>query len=146
MKSRWRIGLLLIAGVLFATSVRPQKLEEVDSDHDGLSDVQEQSLLEKFVPRFQVSRTDCAVKPALFEEGVVKPTVMERDGTIYGQVTPRESAKGGDAVVEIHYYDLWSVDCGRMAHPLDAEHVSVLLRAKTIDSPVEDWRAVYWFA
>jgi hypothetical protein len=146
MKSRWRIGLLLIAGVLFATSVRAQKLEEVDSDHDGLSDVREQALLERFVPRFQVSRTDCAVKPALFEEGVAKPTVMERDGTIYGQVTPRESAKGGDAVVEIHYYDLWSVDCGRMAHPLDAEHVSVLLRAKTMDSPVEDWRAVYWFA
>jgi hypothetical protein len=86
------------------------------------------------------------VKPALFEEGVAKPTVVERDGTIYGQVTPRERAKGGDAVVEIHFYDLWSVDCGRMGHPLDAEHVSVLLRAKTMDSPVEDWRAVYWFA
>ena len=55
---------------------------EVDTDHDGLSDVREQALLERFVPRFQVSRKDCAGKPALFEEGVVKPTVMERDGTI----------------------------------------------------------------
>ena len=49
-------------------------------------------------------------------------------------------------MVEIHFYDLWSVDCGRLGHPLDAEHVSVLLRAKTMDSAVEDWRAVYWFA
>jgi hypothetical protein len=49
-------------------------------------------------------------------------------------------------VVEVHFYDLWSVDCGRIGHPLDAEHVSALLRAKTMDSPVEDWRAVYWFA
>jgi hypothetical protein len=111
-----------------------------------LSDAREQALLERFVPQFQVSRTDCAVKPALFEEGVARPTVMERDGTIYGQATPRKNAAGKDAIIEVHYYDLWSVDCGRMGHPLDAEHVSVLLRAKTMDSPAEDWRAVYWFA
>jgi hypothetical protein len=132
-----------LAGGLVACA---QGLAEVDSDHDGLSDAREQALLERFVPRFQVSGSDCAVKPALFEEGVLKPTVKERDGTIYGQVTPRESAKGGDAVVEIHFYDLWSADCGRLGHPLDAEHVSVLLRAKTMGSPAEDWRAVYWFA
>src|SRR5258705_13646824 len=71
---------------------------------------------------------------------------MERDGTIYGQVTPGERVKSGDAEVEIHFYDLWSEDCGRMGHPLDAEHVSVLVRAKTMDSAAEDWRAVYWFA
>jgi hypothetical protein len=138
--------LLLFVLILLGVVAHAQAPVEIDSDHDGLSDVREQALLERFVPRFQVSGTDCAVKPALFEEGVAKPTVMERDGTIYGQVTPRESAKNGDAVVEVHYYDLWSVDCGRMGHPLDAEHVSVLLRAKTMDSPVEDWRAVYWFA
>jgi hypothetical protein len=62
---------------------------EDDTDHAGLSDVREQMLLERFVPRFQVSGKDCAVKPALFDEGVVKPTAVERDGTIYGQVTPR---------------------------------------------------------
>jgi hypothetical protein len=145
-KRRSVFGLTAIAGVLFGVFVHAQSFEEVDSDHDGLSDAREQALLERFVPRFQVSRTDCGVKPALFEEGVAKPTVVERDGTIYGQVTPRERAKGGDAVVEVHFYDLWSVDCGRMGHPLDAEHVSVLLRAKTMDSPVEDWSAVYWFA
>jgi hypothetical protein len=132
--------------LLFGVVASAQRNIEIDTDHDGLSDVQEQALLERFVPRFQVSRTDCAVKPALFEEGVAKPTVVERDGTIYGQVTPRESAKGGDAVVEIHFYDLWSLDCGRLGHPLDAEHMSVLLRAKTLESPVEDWSAVYWFA
>jgi hypothetical protein len=123
-----------------------QRTIEADSDHDGLSDAREQALLERFLPRFQVSSTDCAVKPALFAEGVARPTVMGRDGTIYGQVSPRDTATGGDVVVEIHFYDLWSVDCGRMGHSLDAEHVSVLLRAKTMDSPVENWRAVYWFA
>jgi hypothetical protein len=46
-------------------------------------------LLERFVPRFEVRGKDCAVKPAQFDEGVVKPTVVERDGTICGQVTPR---------------------------------------------------------
>jgi hypothetical protein len=137
---------MLSVWLLMGLVARAQGSMEVDTDHDGLSDAQEQALLERFVPRFQVSRSDCAVKPALFEEGVVKPTVMERDGTIYGQVTPRESAKGGDAVIEVHFYDLWSVDCGRLGHPLDAEHVSVLLRAKNMDSPVADWRAVYWFA
>jgi hypothetical protein len=139
-------GLLILLWSLIAALGHAQGTVEIDNDHDGLSDVREQALLERFVPRFQVSRTDCAVKPALFEKGVVKPTVVERDGTIYGQVTPRKSAVGTDAVVEIHFYDLWSVDCGRMGHPLDAEHVSVLVRAKTMDSAVEDWTAVYWFA
>jgi hypothetical protein len=146
MSGTCRVRSVLSAWLLMGVVAWAQGSAGVDTDHDGLSDVQEQALLERFVPRFQVSRADCAVKPALFEEGVLKPTVMERDGTIYGQVTPRESAKGVDAVVEIHFYDLWSVDCGRMGHPLDAEHVSVLLRAKNMDSPVADWRAVYWFA
>jgi hypothetical protein len=146
MKRSCKLGLLLMAGALFGVFAHAQGAGEVDFDHDGLSDAREQALLERFVPRFQVSRTDCAVKPALFEEGVAKPTVMERDGTIYGQVTPRKSATGEDAIVEVHYYDLWSADCGRIGHPLDAEHVSVLLRARTMDSPADDWRAVYWFA
>jgi hypothetical protein len=51
---------------------------------------------------------------------VVKPTVMERGGTIHGQATPRKTTKGGDAVAEVHFYDLWSVDCGRLGHPQDA--------------------------
>jgi hypothetical protein len=146
MRTMYGIGLVIFLWLLSGMVVWGQSAIEIDTDHDGLSDVQEQRLLERFVPRFQVSGKDCAVKPARFEEGVVRPTVVERDGTIYGQVTPRETAEGGDAVVEVHFYDLWSVDCGRLGHPLDAEHVSVLLRAKAMDSPVEDWRAVYWFA
>jgi hypothetical protein len=145
---RWMrsAGLLAFAMLFFGTLAQAQSSIEVDSDHDSLSDVQEQALLEKFLPRFQVSRTDCAVKPAMFAEGIQKPTVTKRDGTIYGQVTPRETTNSRDAIVEIHFYDLWSVDCGRMGHPLDAEHVSVLLRAPTMDSPAEDWKAVYCFA
>jgi hypothetical protein len=143
---RWMGGfwLLALASMSIGVFALAQGPVAVDSDHDGVSDAREQALLERFMPRFQVSSTDCALKPALFEEGVVKPTTIERDGTIYGQVTPRKSADG--AIVEIHFYDLWSVDCGRMGHPLDAEHVSVLVRAKTMDSPVEEWKAVYWFA
>jgi hypothetical protein len=144
MRRMCGVGVLLIA-MVFAGRWAPAQSAEVDSDHDGLSDMREQALLERFVPRFQVSRTDCAEKPALFAEGVAKPTSVRRDGTIYGQVTPRD-VKDKGAVVEIHFYDLWSVDCGRMGHPLDAEHVSVLLRAKKMESPAEDWKAVYWFA
>jgi hypothetical protein len=134
-------GMVVLVGCGHA-----QVAPEIDSDRDGLSDVQEQALLERFAPRFQVSKQDCAVKPALFAEGIAKPTVVDRDGTIYGQVTPRGESGAGDVSVEVHYYDLWSVDCGRMGHPLDAEHVSVLLRAKSWDRPVEDWKAAYWFA
>jgi hypothetical protein len=139
-------GLLVWLCASALTIVHAQDTEGIDTDGDGMSDVREQMLLERFVPRFQVSRTDCAVKQALFEQGIVKPTVVERDGTIYGQVTPRAGGKGGDAEVEIHFYDLWSMDCGWMGHPLDAEHVSVLVRAKTMDSAVENWSAVYWLA
>ena len=135
------LGMAVVAGYGHA-----QGAPESDTDHDGLSDVREQALLERFAPRFQVSRRDCAVKPALFAEGVAKPTVVERDGTIYAQVTPRHDASATGVSVEIHYYDLWSVDCGRMGHPLDAEHVAVLLWAKSWQSPAEEWKAVYWFA
>ena len=145
---KWMRGLLaaVLGMVVLVGYGHAQVAPEIDSDRDGLSDVQEQALLERFIPRFQVSKQDCAVKPALFAEGIAKPTVVARDGTIYGQVTPHRDSGVGDVSVEVHYYDLWSVDCGRMGHALDAEHVSVLLRAKNWDSPVEDWKAVYWFA
>jgi hypothetical protein len=135
------LGMVVLVGYGHA-----QIAQEVDSDHDGVSDAREQALLERFAPKFQVSKQDCAVKPALFAEGISKPTVVDRDGTIYGQVTPRRVLGTSDISIEVHYYDLWSVDCGRIGHALDAEHVSVLLRAKRWDSPVEDWKAVYWYA
>jgi hypothetical protein len=146
MKSLIWPGSLLCAWAVAATVALPQTGVDTDSDHDGLSDIREQALLEKFVPRFQVSSTDCAVKPARFMEGASRPTPVARDGTIYGQVTPHGNAKSGNAVVEVHFYDLWTVDCGRMGHPLDAEHVSALLEAKTMDSPAEEWKAIYWYA
>ena len=44
--------------------------------------------------------------------------------------------------IEIHYYTLWAKDCGRMKHPLDAEHVSVLLSMNSQGEPEE----IYWYA
>jgi hypothetical protein len=55
------------------------------------------------------------VLPALFAEGISKPTIVKQDETIYVQVTPRGNVKGEDAVVEIHFFDLWSVECGLWA-------------------------------
>ena len=118
----------------------------VDSDHDGLSDAAEQSLLERFLPRFRLSAGECDARPAMFVEGVEKATALRRDGTIYGQVTPRGLDDHGRAMVEVHYYDLWGKDCGRKGHVLDAEHVSVLLTATQAGAPAEAWRARYWFA
>lgn len=48
--------------------------------------------------------------------------------------------------VELHYYHLWSRDCGRMGHNLDAEHVSVLVKAVEPDTTAGAWKAVYWYA
>ena len=119
---------------------------EVDSDRDGLSDVREQVLLERFVPRFRLSAGECDGQPALFAEDTKKATVVHRDGTIYGQVTPRGADERGHVLIEVHYYDLWGKDCGRKGHVLDAEHVSVLLTAARMDAPTGEWRAMYWFA
>ncbi len=110
----------------------------LDSDHDGLSDEQEQMLLEKFRPEFLISSNDCAIKPARFKEGESVPQVVAQDGTIYGQVTPVPNSNR----IEIHYYTLWDKDCGRNGHPLDAEHVSALLT----NEAGADARALYWYA
>ena len=105
-----------------------------DSDRDSLSDDFEQALLVQFAPAFQISAGDCAEAPAEFLPGSRKPQVVARNGTIYGQVS-----KATAGFLEIHYYHLWSRDCGRLGHALDAEHVSALIRAS-------DYKAVYWFA
>ncbi|WP_263409241.1 hypothetical protein [Terriglobus tenax] len=117
-----------------------------DTDHDGLSDVMEQSLLERFEPRFMVSSGDCGVRPASFVPDNKTPQVIASDGTIYGQAFIRSSDPMGGVVVELHYYDLWAVDCGRMGHPLDAEHVSVLVSASGLMMPASGWKASYWYA
>jgi hypothetical protein len=114
-----------------------------DSDRDGLSDALEAELLGQFQPIWMVGKDDCSVRPARFAEGVVQPTVVKDDGTVYGQAFPVRS-RGGE--VELHYYHLWRTDCGPMGHPLDAEHVAVLLRRDEGIGETERWRAVYWYA
>jgi hypothetical protein len=42
------------------------------------------------------------------------------------------------SLLEVHYYHFWSRDCGRSGHPLDAEHVAVLI--------AQDGKARYWYA
>ena len=108
----------------------------VDADRDGISDEQEQALLERFRPTFMVSATDCAVIPAKFKAGQASPEPVAHDGTIYGQVSPIANSDR----VEIHYYTLWDKDCGRKSHPLDVEHVSVMVAQGT------EPKALYWYA
>lgn len=124
----------LISFVILALSTLPFAQEPIDSDHDGLPDSMEQSLLEKFRPTFMISGTDCAVRPSNFKSGQATPEPIAQDGTIYGQVFPVSNH------IEIHYYTLWDRDCGRNGHPLDVEYVSVL----TTSEP--EPKALYWFA
>ena len=112
-------------------------LAAADLDRDSLSDKLEQQLPERFVPKFLVSVNDCAVLPAEFAPQESTPRALNRHATLYGFVTPHPN---GD--IEMHYYHLWSRDCGtRFSHPLDVEHVSVLLRAAG-----KRWYAVAWMA
>jgi hypothetical protein len=131
--------LLLSAAVLMnaAPGQKPATTQSIDSDRDGISDAQEQVLLERFRPAFMISRTDCADRPSRFEPGRDEPKSVAADGTIYGQVFPLLGNQ-----VEIHYYTLWRADCGRMAHALDAEHVSVLISMERDSEPQE----IYWYS
>ncbi len=119
-------GLLLSAGWLPAE----------DLDRDGLDDGLEQRLLEQFRPVFIVSARDCDGRPAAFRQGSPTPEVVARDGTIYGQAFRLPEGR-----VELHFFHLWGRDCGRAAHPLDIEHVSVRLELHD-----GRWRATHWFA
>jgi hypothetical protein len=135
---------LILAGLLVVACVRAFAQEAangavLDSDHDGLSDAQEQALLLQFAPRFMISRNDCSSQPAEFEPSVLKPVVAAENSTIYGQAFPRP---GHAEQVELHYYDLWRRDCGQRGHDLDAEHVSALLSRDEAGV----WKALYWYA
>jgi hypothetical protein len=123
----------------------------IDSDADGLSDALEQRLLEQFAPRFMVGRDDCSGVPAKFAPNLSVPTVEVEDGTIYGQAFPvarktPEPEDGSEPEVELHYYHLWRRDCGEHGHPLDTEHVAVLVRASQSDTAQATWKAIYWYA
>jgi hypothetical protein len=116
-----------------------------DFDRDGLSDQLEQSLLERFVPTLLLAHGECAGAPASFEPFAREPRVTARDGTIYGQAFRIGSRR--DAVeIELHFFHLWSKDCGRLGHDLDAEHVSAIVSAPNMDDPPASWTASAWYA
>ena len=120
--------------------------DAADLDRDGIPDRLEQSLLERFLPQFRLSAGECDVAPALFRPGT-EPVIEQRDATIYGQVFPRAlGSNGAGTLLELHFYHLWQKDCGKPPHPLDVEHVSVLVRSGSLDAPASDWKALYWFA
>jgi hypothetical protein len=134
----------LLGVLVLGCSAQAQVSTGIDSDHDGLSDELEQGILEKFRPTFMISEDDCDLAPAAFKPGVQTPTPLASDGTIYGQVSP--AILGKSAAIEVHYYHLWKHDCGRIGHPLDAEHVAVLLANRTDPSEAAQWKAQYWYA
>jgi hypothetical protein len=91
----------------------------MDQDADGLPDQFEQQLLERFAPTFFISASDCDAMPAEFAPNSPEPRLVARNGTIYGQVFPRQGLAMPDRFIEIHYFHLWTRDCGRAGHPLD---------------------------
>ncbi len=133
-------ALIVAAAPTMATA---QTATVVDSDRDGLSDALEAELLRQFEPRWMVGKDDCSIRPARFAAGPTGPMVVVDDGTVYGQAFPVQSR--GDEV-ELHFYHLWRQDCGQMGHPLDAEHVAVLLRRRDVVDAKPEWRAMYWYA
>lgn len=142
MRLAWVLPAVL---VLFSSCPSvPGAERSLDSDADGLSDTLEQSLLEQFVPQFFIGSHDCSVRPAAFEPYARLAVVKAEDGTIYGQAFPVKSENGPE--VELHFYHLWRVDCGAHGHPLDAEHVAVLVRASGTDLSDARWKALYWYA
>jgi hypothetical protein len=144
--------LCLFVALLAPALVRNAAAQElvpnaaVDSDGDGMSDALEQALLVQFAPAFLVERRDCSNLPAEFEPNTTAPTVKAEEGALYGQVFPAKSSTGALPVAEIHYYHLWRRDCGPHGHPLDTEHVSVLVSASQSSSATAKWKADYWYA
>jgi hypothetical protein len=153
MRTPRRSALLLLfsaflapAALCHAAAQEPEQKAGPDSDQDGMSDALEQALLIQFAPAFMVGRHDCAGIPAEFAPDVKTPAVKTEDGTIYGQVFPVKSSSEDLPAAEIHYYHLWRRDCGLHGHPLDTEHVAVLLRASDSHLDSAKWKAVYWYA
>jgi hypothetical protein len=116
---------------LFCLAVGLATATAADLDRDGLDDAVEQRLLEQFRPRFLISPSDCAGRPVGIRSGEMDPVAMTGSPVIYGRAFPN----GND--VELQYFHLWTSDCGRLSHPWDVEHVSVLVRGG---------KAVLWFA
>jgi hypothetical protein len=144
--------LLLVVALLAPAVPRNAAAQEserkitIDSDNDGMSDALEQALLIQFAPTFMVGRHDCSEIPAEFEPNMAAPTVKAENGTIYGQVFPAKSSSDALPAAEIHYYHLWRRDCGPHGHPLDTEHVAVLVSASERQPDTTKWKANYWYA
>jgi len=119
---------------------------QTDTDHDGLSDSLEETLLQQFMPHFMMGQQDCSTRPAEFKPDLVTPEVQAENGTIYGQVFPARDATDQRLTAEIHFYHLWRRDCGGHGHPLDTEHVAVLVQASGNHLATASWKAVYWYA
>ena len=146
-----KINLLLSSSgvralLVLALCGLPALASPQDTDHDGLSDAFEAALLHRFEPRFMVDSHDCSGKPASFAPRSATAQPFREDGTIYAQAFPRSltASQRSDTEIEVHFYHLWRTDCGRMGHPLDAEHVSALLSGNGTN--VKDWHAIYWYA
>jgi hypothetical protein len=144
MYRRFAVGVLIASLALFQHAIA--QTTTPDTDADGLSDVLEQRLLVQFAPYFLIGEHDCSNVPALFRTGLETPIVQEENGTIYGQVSLVKGTATGHPAVEIHYYHLWKTDCGKHGHPLDTEHVAVLLHGSENDVEGATWKAVYWYA
>src|SRR5262245_38955285 len=138
MRVLFSAALLFVLAACLTAQESPSAAT-TDSDQDGLSDALEDTLLAQFQPYFMIHRGDCSNRPAEFVSLEPRPTVRTEDGAIYGQAFPRNPKF---EEIELHYYHLWSKDCGETPHPLDAEHVSVLLKQSAADS----WKAAYWYA
>ena len=132
-----RLGpLTLLAGLLAA----PLAAQAPDTDHDGLPDALESTLLSQFAPTFFVSQTDCSARPAAFEPNLSTPTPAAENGSIYGQAF---HPAGRPTLIELHFFHLWRRDCGERGHALDTEHVAALLEPA---SKPGEWQAIDWYA
>ena len=116
-----------------------------DLDRDGIPDRLEQALLEKFAPTLLLARGECDGLPASFIPNSAWPRVRAKDATLYGQAF-RVRGSDGRAAIELHFFHLWANDCGRLAHDLDAEHVSAIVSASRLDAPAFAWIAEAWYA
>jgi hypothetical protein len=144
----YRLSLLACSAVLLLlpSHIVQSQTTPSDSDADGLSDQLEQSLLTKFAPVLLIDSKECSSLPAEFAHDQSVPQVSNENGTIYGQAFPAKTSISSQQMVELHFYHLWKQDCGAHGHPLDAEHVSVIVRAsQKSDKPIE-WSALYWYA
>src|ERR1700745_4144807 len=72
----WTSFVVSTSGWLPAQETTSMNQFQSDSDHDGMSDALEQTLLVQFAPRFVVGRQDCSGVPAEFRPDVRTPEVQ----------------------------------------------------------------------